>query len=239
MIDPPREEAKKAVEKCKTAGIKTVMITGDHKITATAIAKKLGILENEDEAITGADLEKMTDEELEKNVRKYSVYARVSPEHKVRIVKAWQKNGEIVAMTGDGVNDSPALKTADIGCAMGIVGTDVSKEAADVILTDDNFATIVSSVEEGRRIYDNILKAIQFLLSSNVGEIIILFVAILMTPLLSKWFNIDVNLITPLLPIHILWINLVTDSLPALALAVDPANRNIMNRKPIKNSKGK
>ena len=238
MIDPPREEVKDAVEKCKTAGIKTVMITGDHKITAIAIAKALGILENEDEAITGSELEEMSDEDLIKNVRKYSVYARVSPEHKVRIVKAWQANGEIVAMTGDGVNDAPALKTADIGCAMGIVGTDVSKEAADVILTDDNFATIVSSVEEGRRIYDNILKAIQFLLSSNVGEIIILFVAILMTPLLSKWFNIDVNLITPLLPIHILWINLVTDSLPALALAVDPAERDIMKRKPAKKQKG-
>lgn len=238
MIDPPREEVKDAVEKCKTAGIKTVMITGDHKITAIAIAKALGILENEDEAITGNELEEMSDEDLIKNVRKYSVYARVSPEHKVRIVKAWQTNGEIVAMTGDGVNDAPALKTADIGCAMGIVGTDVSKEAADVILTDDNFATIVSSVEEGRRIYDNILKAIQFLLSSNVGEIIILFVAILMTPLLSKWFNIDVNLITPLLPIHILWINLVTDSLPALALAVDPAEKDIMNRKPLKPKQG-
>ena len=238
MIDPPREEVKDAVEKCKTAGIKTVMITGDHKITAIAIAKALGILENEDEAITGSELEEMSDEDLIKNVRKYSVYARVSPEHKVRIVKAWQTNGEIVAMTGDGVNDAPALKTADIGCAMGIVGTDVSKEAADVILTDDNFATIVSSVEEGRRIYDNILKAIQFLLSSNVGEIIILFVAILMTPLLSKWFNIDVNLITPLLPIHILWINLVTDSLPALALAVDPSEKDIMNRKPLKPKQG-
>ena len=239
MIDPPREEAKKAVEKCKTAGIKTVMITGDHKITATAIAKKLGILENEDEAITGTELEKMSDEDLEKNVRHYSVYARVSPEHKVRIVKAWQKNGEIVAMTGDGVNDSPALKTSDIGCAMGIVGTDVAKEAADVILTDDNFATIVSAVEEGRRIYDNILKVIQFLLSSNVGEIVVLFLATLCTPLFANWFGItDIAHLEILLPIHILWINLVTDSLPALALAFDPANKDIMNRKPNKPGKG-
>ena len=238
MIDPPREEAKKAVEKCKKAGIKTVMITGDHKITATAIAKQLGILENDDEAITGSELEKMTQEELEKNVRHYSVYARVSPEHKVRIVRAWQKNGEIVAMTGDGVNDAPALKTADIGCAMGMVGTDVAKEAADVILTDDNFATVVSAVEEGRRIYDNILKAIQFLLSSNVGEIVVLFIAILITPWLGKTFGIDINLIEVLLPIHILWINLVTDSLPALALAFDPAEKDIMERKPLDTKKG-
>ena len=234
MIDPPREEVKHAVQKCKTAGIKTVMITGDHKITAVAIAKSLGILENEDEAITGSELEEMSQEDLTKNIRKYSVYARVSPEHKVRIVKAWQANGEIVAMTGDGVNDAPALKTADIGCAMGIVGTDVSKEAADVILTDDNFATIVSSVEEGRRIYDNILKAIQFLLSSNVGEIVTLFIAILITPWIGNTFGIDINLIEVLLPIHILWINLVTDSLPALALAVDPAEDDVMNRKPKK-----
>ena len=239
MIDPPREEAKHAVDKCKTAGIKTVMITGDHKITATAIAKKLGILENENEAITGLELEKMSDEELEKNVRNYSVYARVSPEHKVRIVKAWQKQGEIVAMTGDGVNDSPALKTSDIGCAMGIVGTDVAKEAADVILTDDNFATIVSAVEEGRRIYDNILKVIQFLLSSNVGEIIVLFLATMLTPLFASWFGItDINHLEILLPIHILWINLVTDSLPALALAFDPADKDIMKRKPAKPGKG-
>ena len=239
MIDPPREEVKDAVEKCKSAGIKTVMITGDHKITATAIAKQLGILENEDEAITGSELENMSDEELTKNIRNYSVYARVSPEHKVRIVRAWQANGEIVAMTGDGVNDAPALKNADIGCAMGVVGTDVAKEAADVILTDDNFATVVSAVEEGRRIYDNILKAIQFLLSSNVGEIIVLFVAILITPLLAKWFNItNISALEPLLPIHILWINLVTDSLPALALAVDPAAENIMQRKPNKKGKG-
>ena len=239
MIDPPREEARAAVEKCKTAGIKPVMITGDHKITAIAIAQSLGILKNEDEAITGIELEKMSDEDLIKNVRHYSVYARVSPEHKVRIVKAWQANGEVVAMTGDGVNDAPALKTADIGCAMGVVGTDVAKEAADVILTDDNFATVVSAVEEGRRIYSNILKAIQFLLSSNVGEIIVLFVAILITPLLAKWFNItDISALEPLLPIQILWINLVTDSLPALALAVDPAAKNIMKRKPVKPGKG-
>ena len=239
MIDPPREEAKHAVEKCKTAGIKTVMITGDHKITAMAIAKQLGILENENEALTGEELEKISDEELTKNIRKYSVYARVSPEHKVRIVKAWQANGEIVAMTGDGVNDSPALKTADIGCAMGNVGTEVAKEAADVILTDDNFATIVSAVEEGRRIYDNILKVIQFLISSNIGEVIVLFVATLLTPLLAKWCGVtDVGLIEVLLPIHILWVNLVTDSLPALALAFDPADKEIMKRKPLKPSKG-
>ena len=239
MIDPPREEAKVAVAKCKTAGIKTVMITGDHKITAIAIAKALGILENESEALTGAELEQMSGEELTKNIRNYSVYARVSPEHKVRIVKAWKAQGEIVAMTGDGVNDAPALKNADIGCAMGMVGTDVAKEAADVILTDDNFATVVSAVEEGRRIYDNILKAIQYLLSSNVGEIIVLFVAILITPLLAKWFGItNISALEPLLPIHILWINLVTDALPALAVAFDPANKDVMNRKPIDSKKG-
>lgn len=238
MIDPPRLEVKDAVAKCKKAGIKTVMITGDHKATAIAIAKTLGILENEDEAITGLELEEMSQEELEKNVRKYSVYARVSPEHKVRIVKAWQANGEIVAMTGDGVNDAPSLKIADIGCAMGVVGTDVAKEAADIILTDDNFATVVSAVEEGRRIYDNILKAIQFLLSSNIGEIVTLFVAILITPWLSNKFGIDINLIQTLLPIHLLWINLVTDSLPALALAVDPAEADVMERKPLKHKGG-
>ena len=239
MIDPPREEAKKAVEKCKHAGIKTVMITGDHKITAVAIAKKLGILENNDEALTGLELDQISDEELTKNIRKYSVYARVSPEHKVRIVKAWQANGEVVAMTGDGVNDSPALKTSDIGCAMGKVGTEVAKEAADVILTDDNFATIVSAVEEGRRIYDNILKVIQFLISSNVGEVVVLLLATLFAPAICSLFGItDITLLQVLLPIHILWINLVTDTFPALALAFDPANKDIMYRKPIKKDEG-
>ncbi len=221
MIDPPRPEVKLAVQKCREAGIKPVMITGDHKITATAIALELGIMGDGDKAKTGSDVENMTDEELLADIDNVAVYARVAPEHKVRIVNAFQKKGNIVAMTGDGVNDAPALKLADIGCAMGITGTDVSKEAADIILTDDNFATIVSAVEEGRRIYDNILKAIQFMLSTNIGEIVVLFVAIL-----ANW-------VTPLLPIHILWINLVTDSLPALALSVDPAHSGIMQRKPI------
>ncbi|SEF74867.1 Ca2+-transporting ATPase [Caloramator fervidus] len=220
MIDPPREEAKEAVEKCKTAGIKPVMITGDHKITAIAIAKELGILKSEEEAITGAELEKMSDKELLDNVKKYSVYARVSPEHKVRIVEAWKKQGQIVAMTGDGVNDAPALKIANIGAAMGITGTDVAKEAADMVLTDDNFATIVAAVEEGRTIYSNIKKSISYLLSCNVGEIFTLFVATLL-----GWAE-------PLLPIHILWVNLVTDSLPALALGVEPAEKEVMKQPP-------
>ncbi len=218
MMDPPREEAKDAVAVCRSAGIRPVMITGDHLITATAVARALDILRDGDLAVTGPELERMSDEDLGEKVAFISVYARISPEHKVRIVKAWQDHGHIVAMTGDGVNDAPALKSADIGCAMGIVGTEVAKEAADLILTDDNFATVVAAVEEGRRIYDNILKTIQFLLSCNIGEILTLFVATML-----NWQE-------PLLPVHILWINLVTDSLPALGLGVDPAERGIMAR---------
>ncbi|MFA6334224.1 MAG: calcium-translocating P-type ATPase, PMCA-type [Bacteroidales bacterium] len=226
MIDPARPEVIDAVARCTAAGIRPVMITGDHKITAIAIAREIGIYKDGDEAITGAELEQISDDQLYHNVKRYSVYARVAPEHKVRIVKAWQKHNEVVAMTGDGVNDAPALKQADIGAAMGIVGTDVAKDASDMILTDDNFATIVSAVEEGRRIYDNILKAIQFLLSTNVGEIFLLLVASIL------------NWGAPLLPIHILWVNLVTDSLPALALSVDPAEKDIMERKPRNSKKG-
>ncbi len=226
MIDPARPEVIDAIAKCSTAGIRPVMITGDHKSTAMAIAREIRIYREGDLAITGAQLEKLSEEELSENVARYSVYARVDPEHKVRIVKAWQKHDEVVAMTGDGVNDAPALKQADIGAAMGIVGTDVAKGAADMVLTDDNFATIVSAVEEGRRIYDNILKAIQYLLSTNIGEIFLL--------LITSIFNMGIAL----LPIHILWVNLVTDSLPALALSVDPAEKGIMNREPRNSKRG-
>lgn len=226
MIDPPREEVKAAVAECRAAGIRPVMITGDHLITASAIAKALGIMHDGDTAMTGADVEKLSLEELREVAGRTAVFARVAPEHKVRIVKAYQQRGNVVAMTGDGVNDAPALKLADIGVAMGITGTDVSKEAADVVLADDNFATIVSAVGEGRRIYDNLMKSIMFMLSTNLGEILVLFIAVLC------------NMVTPLLPIHILWINLVTDSFPALALSFDPAAKDIMSRKPIDHKQG-
>lgn len=226
MIDPPRKGVKEAVLTCKKAGIKTVMITGDHIITAKAIAKELGILGNKDIAITGAELDKITEKELERNIKKYSVFARVSPEHKVRIVKAYQKTGAVVAMTGDGVNDAPALKNADIGIAMGKNGTDVAKNAADMILTDDNFITIVEAVKQGRNIFDNMKKAIHFLISTNIGEIVTIFLGLIL------------GLKAPLLAIHLLWINLITDSLPAIALGLEPEDKNIMNRKPQNSKKG-
>ncbi len=226
MIDPPREEAAEAVKTCVKAGIKPVMITGDHVVTAKVVASKLGILRGGEGALTGTELNDMTQDELVSCINKYSVFARVSPEHKVRIVKAFQKRGEVVAMTGDGVNDAPALKAADIGCAMGISGTDVAKGAADMVLTDDNFATIVHAVSEGRGIYANIRKAVHFLLSSNIGEILVMLVALLM-----GWP-------TPLLAIHLLWTNLVTDSLPAIALGLDPAESDIMDGKTESGSSG-
>ncbi|KPG74218.1 calcium-translocating P-type ATPase, PMCA-type [Enterococcus sp. RIT-PI-f] len=221
MIDPPRQEVKEAVAQCYDAGIRPVMITGDHKLTAVAIAKELDIFRSGDQALTGAELDTMPQEILEEEVGHYSVYARVSPEHKMRIVKAWQANGMVVAMTGDGVNDAPALKVADIGCAMGITGTDVAKGAADMILTDDNFATIVHAVEQGRGIYANIKKSIQYLLSCNIGEIITIFVA---TALNFHQM--------PLVAIQLLWLNLVTDSLPALALGMEPVEPGVMKQKP-------
>ncbi len=221
MIDPPRMEVKDAVAECYAAGIRPVMITGDHKLTAVAIARELDIFRDGDLAITGADLDAMSQETLQENVARYAVYARVSPEHKMRIVQAWQARGQVVAMTGDGVNDAPALKVADIGCAMGITGTDVAKGAADMILTDDNFSTIVHAVEEGRGIYSNIKKSIQFLLSCNIGEIITIFLATVLN------FHQ-----MPLVAIQLLWLNLVTDSLPALALGMEPVEKGVMKQKP-------
>ena len=226
MIDPPRAGVKEAIFTAKKAGIKTVMITGDHILTAKAIAKDLGIYSDGDIAITGNELDKLSDREFQKNIMKYSVFARVSPEHKVKIVKAFQKAGNVVAMTGDGVNDAPALKNADIGVSMGLNGTDVAKNASDMILTDDNFVTIVKAVKEGRHIYDNIKKAVHFLISTNVGEIVTIFLGLLL------------GLDTPLLAIHLLWINLVTDSFPAIGLGLEPEEKYIMNRKPKNPKKG-
>lgn len=225
MIDPPRPEVKTAIQEAKMGGIRTIMITGDHITTASAIAKDLGILNEGQKAITGTQLNQMNDETLYQMLESISVYARVAPEHKVRIVKMWQKKGKVVAMTGDGVNDSPALKSSDIGCAMGITGTDVSKNAADMILTDDNFATIIQAVKQGRGIYNNIKKDVQFLLSSNIGEVLTIFIASFVSV-----FGIHVGV--PLLPVHLLWINLITDSLPAFALGMEQTDPDVMKQKP-------
>ncbi|MDD6563975.1 MAG: calcium-translocating P-type ATPase, PMCA-type [Clostridiales bacterium] len=226
MIDPPREEAKVAVATCKKAGIKPVMITGDHVVTASAIARELGILEDGDMAITGTELDAMTDREFDEVITKISVYARVSPENKIRIVKAWQRRDQVVAMTGDGVNDAPALKAADIGCAMGITGTDVAKGAADMTLTDDNFATIVDAVREGRGIYANIKKVVGFLLGTNIGEVVSVFLAMIL------WHK------TLFLSMQLLWINLVTDSLPAIALGMEAVESDVMDKKPKPKNEG-
>lgn len=225
MIDPVRPEVKAAIEECRGAGIRPIMITGDHKDTAVAIALELGIIKDKSEAITGAELDDISDEDFKEKVTQYSVYARVQPEHKVRIVNAWKSRGMITAMTGDGVNDAPSIKSADIGVGMGITGTDVTKNVADMVLADDNFATIVSAVEEGRRIYDNIRKSIQFLLSSNLSEVMAIFTANLLG-------------FTILKPVHLLWINLVTDCFPALALSMDKGEKNLMKRPPRKSSDG-
>jgi len=226
MIDPPREGVKEAVKTCKKAGIKTVMITGDHIVTAKAIAKDLGILSGNDLAITGEELDKLPQNLLQKNIMNYSVFARVTPEHKVKIVKAYQSTGAVVAMTGDGVNDAPALKNADIGVAMGKNGTDVAKNAADMVLTDDNFVTIVEAVKQGRNIFDNIKKAVHFLIATNIGEIVTIFVGLIL------------GFKSPLLAIQLLWVNLVTDSLPAIALGLEKPDKDIMNRKPRNSKKG-
>ena len=219
MIDPCRQEVYEAIKQCRSAGIRPIMITGDHKDTAVAIGKDLGIIENEDEAIEGHELDKYSDEEMKEVVQKYRVYARVQPEHKTRIVNAWKALGKVTAMTGDGVNDAPSIKAADIGIGMGITGTDVTKSVADMVLADDNFATIVNAVEEGRKIYDNVCKVIQFQLSTNLCEVIIMFVASLLN-------------FTLLTPVHLLWINMVTDSLPGLALGMEKAEGDVMTRKP-------
>ena len=226
MIDPPREGVKEAVATCRKAGIKTVMITGDHIATATAIAKELGILKTGDLSITGEELDEIPDNVLKKNIMNYSVFARVTPEHKVKIVNSYRSTGAVVAMTGDGVNDAPALKQADIGIAMGQNGTDVAKNAADMVLTDDNFVTIVEAVKQGRNIFDNIKKAVHFLIATNIGEIVTIFLGLLL------------GLKSPLLAIQLLWINLVTDSLPAIAIGLEKPDKDIMNKKPRDSKKG-
>jgi Ca2+-transporting ATPase len=219
MIDPVRPEVKPAIDQCRSAGIRPIMITGDHRDTAVAIAMQLGIIDSPDQAITGTDLDAISDEEFATSVQNYSVYARVQPEHKTRIVNAWRKLGKVTAMTGDGVNDAPSIKNADIGVGMGITGTDVTKNVADMILADDNFATIVSAAGEGRRIYDNIRKAIQFLLASNLSEVLSIFFATLIG-------------FTIFQPVQLLWINLITDCFPALALGMEKPEADVMNRKP-------
>ncbi|KAF5029547.1 Calcium-transporting ATPase [anaerobic digester metagenome] len=231
MIDPPRMEAKEAVARAMAAGVRPIMITGDHPKTATVIAAELGIPIH-GEAVTGAELEKMPEDKLDRTVQEVSVYARVNPEHKLRIVKSLQRGGAIVAMTGDGVNDAPALKTADIGVAMGITGTDVSKEASDIVLADDNFATIVAAVEEGRAIFSNIRKFLRYLLSSNLGEVMIMFFGLLLADVIGLTEAGDNGLVLPLLATQILWINLISDGPPALALGVDPADPGIMKEPP-------
>ncbi len=230
MIDPPREEAKLAVRRARGAGIRPMMITGDHPKTAAVIAAELGIA-TDGRAATGAELQQLSDEDLVRTVRDVSVYARVNPEHKLRIVKALQADGDTVAMTGDGVNDAPALKAADIGVAMGITGTDVSKEAADVVLIDDNFATIVAAVEEGRAIFENIRKFLRYLLSSNIGEVMTMFFGVLLAKVIGLHAEGDA-VVLPLLATQLLWINLVTDGAPALALGVDPTDPGVMERPP-------
>jgi Ca2+-transporting ATPase len=226
MIDPPRDEVKDAIRLCGQAGVKTVMITGDHKMTAVAIARELGLLKA-GEALSGAELDKLNDEEFKAIVEKVEVYARVSPSHKLRVVEMLSSKGHVVAMTGDGVNDAPALKKADIGVAMGITGTDVSIEAADMVLTDDNFISIVAAIEEGRAVYNNIKKFLMYLLSCNIGEILLMAVAILFGPLIGIPSGV-----LPLIAIQILWVNLATDGLPALALSVDPPDPDLMSRSP-------
>ncbi|MCL5996447.1 MAG: HAD-IC family P-type ATPase, partial [Chloroflexi bacterium] len=232
MIDPPRPEARESVHKAHAAGIRVMMVTGDHPRTAAAIAAELGIIKPGDRAVSGAELESMNEEQLRSTVRDVSVYARVSPEHKLRIVQALKRNGQVVAMTGDGVNDAPALKTADIGVAMGITGTDVSKEAADMVLTDDNFASIVAAVEEGRAIFANIRKFLRYLLSSNIGEVTTMFFGVILAGVLGLVAGEGELIVLPLLATQILWINLATDSGPALAVGIDPADPGVMTHPP-------